>query len=127
MSNAEEILKYKELLDSEVITQEEFDEKKQELLFGRKKVEAGDTRTTVSNSEKRINKHIFTWVGCFAFGCLGIDRFMRGQVGIGILKLVSFGGWGIWALVDWIIALTKAYGSEYANTEDIAFVDGKYV
>ena len=32
MSNAEEIAKYKQLLDDRVITQEDFDKKKNELL-----------------------------------------------------------------------------------------------
>jgi len=32
MSNAEELAKYKELLDDRVITQEDFDKKKEELL-----------------------------------------------------------------------------------------------
>ncbi|MCF7943852.1 MAG: TM2 domain-containing protein [Spirochaetia bacterium] len=57
--------------------------------------------------EKHIDKHIYTWIGSFFFGGLGIDRFMRGQVGLGILKLITFGGFGLWTLIDWIIAITK--------------------
>jgi len=48
--------------------------------------------------ERRINKYVFTRVGCFLLGCLGVDRFMRGQVGLGILKLCAAGGFGVWAL-----------------------------
>lgn len=38
-------------------------------------------------------------------GALGIDRFYRGQVGLGILKLITFGGCGIWAFIDTIVYL----------------------
>jgi hypothetical protein len=41
------------------------------------------------------------------FGYLGIDRFIMGQVGIGILKLITFGGCGIWQLIDIILIATK--------------------
>jgi len=56
---------------------------------------------------KRINKHVYTWVGSFLFGALGVDRFMRGQIGLGLLKLVTLGLCGLWVLIDWFIALSK--------------------
>jgi hypothetical protein len=36
-------------------------------------------------------------------GFLGIDRFYTGHVGTGIAKLLTFGGCGIWALIDLIL------------------------
>ena len=77
--------------------------------------------------QKRMNKHVFVWVFCLLLGWLGVDRFVRGQIVFGILKLFTFGGFGIWHLVDWIIALIKAYGSSFADLEEVAFVDGMYI
>ncbi|HMS29922.1 MAG TPA: TM2 domain-containing protein [Saprospiraceae bacterium] len=34
-------------------------------------------------------------------GTLGIDRFMIGDTGLGIGKLLTCGGIGIWAIIDW--------------------------
>ena len=39
-------------------------------------------------------------------GSLGIDRFYIGKIGTGILKLITFGGIGIWWLVDLIIIVS---------------------
>jgi TM2 domain-containing membrane protein YozV len=34
-------------------------------------------------------------------GSLGIDRFMIGDTGLGVGKLLTCGGFGIWAVIDW--------------------------
>ncbi|VEI13508.1 TM2 domain-containing protein [Trueperella bialowiezensis] len=78
---------------------------------------------------RRINKHLFVWLASFFLGAFGADRFIRGQVGLGLFKLF-IGSWislGIWPLVDFVIAAVKAYGAEYAHTEYFYFdSEGNY-
>jgi len=55
---------------------------------------------------KEVN-WVLALVMSIVFGQLGVDRFIMGHVGLGILKLITFGGFGIWWLVDIILIATK--------------------
>lgn len=48
-------------------------------------------------------------------GQLGIDRFLLGDTGMGIGKLLTCGGLGIWAIVDWFLVMGRAREINYEN------------
>lgn len=50
----------------------------------------------------------------FFLGGYGVDRFMLGETGLGVAKLLTCGGCGIWALIDLFTVggRTKKYNSE---------------
>ncbi len=45
----------------------------------------------------------------FFVGCFGVHRFYTGHVGIGIVQLLTFGGCGIWALIDFIMIVMGTF------------------
>jgi len=45
----------------------------------------------------------------FFLGALGVDRFYTGYIGLGILKLITAGGCGVWALIDFILIVCGKY------------------
>lgn len=46
---------------------------------------------------------------CFFLGVLGAHRFYVGKVGTAVLQILTLGGLGVWALVDWIMIMTGAF------------------
>jgi TM2 domain-containing membrane protein YozV len=71
-------------------------------------------KKSLKNSKKSsvyVNVREVNWVVLLVmsviFGWLGVDRFMMGKVGTGLLKLFTIGGLGLWWLIDLILIATK--------------------
>jgi TM2 domain-containing membrane protein YozV len=69
------------------------------------------TKKRNRKNKVRDKRREVNWVLCLVmsvvFGALGVDRFIMGKIGTGILKLITFGGLGAWWLVDVILIATK--------------------
>jgi TM2 domain-containing membrane protein YozV len=50
-------------------------------------------------------------------GTLGIDRFFIGDVGLGIGKLLTCGGFAIWAIVDWFLIQAATREKNFENLQ----------
>jgi TM2 domain-containing membrane protein YozV len=64
-----------------------------------------------------LQKRWLTAFGLSLFlGMLGGDRFYLGRAGTGLLKLLTLGGFGVWALIDLILVATRNIsGVEWVN------------
>ena len=62
------------------------------------------------NNDKSGKSFLITVLLSVFVGSLGVDRFYLGYIGTGVLKLVTFGGLGIWWLIDLIRIATRSLG-----------------
>jgi TM2 domain-containing membrane protein YozV len=55
-------------------------------------------------AKKEWQRQLTIFLISFLAGYFGLDRFYRGQIGWGVVKMVTMGGAGIWYLADTAIA-----------------------
>lgn len=51
-------------------------------------------------------------------GSLGIDRFFIGDTGLGVGKLLTCGGLGIWAIINWFLIMGATREKKHQKLDD---------
>lgn len=64
---------------------------------------------TSARMPKDKRRHFLaTFFLSFLWGSFGVDRFYLGKIFTGVLKLLTFGGFGIWTIVDLALIMSGA-------------------
>lgn len=79
-----------------------------------------DSRLPVLQSISYQDPTTLLLVSIFVGG-LGIDRFMLGETGLGIAKLLTCGGLGIWTIVDWFTVSARTREQNYQKLMQVAY------
>jgi len=54
-------------------------------------------------------------------GSLGIDRFLIGDTGLGVGKLLTCGGIGIWAIIDWFMIMGATREKNFTKLQTLLY------
>jgi TM2 domain-containing membrane protein YozV len=54
-------------------------------------------------------------------GHLGVDRFLLGQVGLGVAKLLTCGGFWIWTIIDWFLIMDATREENFNKFMQVAY------
>ena len=54
-------------------------------------------------------------------GSLGIDRFIIGDTGLGVGKLLTCGGMGIWGIIDWFMIQNATRVKNYKKIQPFLY------
>lgn len=70
---------------------------------------AGQTSNTPQTTKEKEDRWLIALVLCIVLGGFGVHRFYTGNTTTGIIMLLTFGGCGIWALIDIIMIACNTY------------------
>jgi len=55
-------------------------------------------------------------------GSLGIDRFLIGDTGLGVGKLLTCGGLGVWTIVDWFLIMPATRELNLSKLQQVLYM-----
>ena len=86
-----------------------------QILFVRERLLAADDSKEGLLHAIQFKDPIITLVLSLLTGNLGIDRFFIGDTGLGVAKLITCGGLGIWTIIDWFLIMNATREKNFAR------------
>lgn len=71
--------------------------------------------TTVLPTKDKRRHYLAAFFLSFLWGTFGIDRFYLGKIFTGILKLITFGGFGLWTIIDLVLIMSGSMHDKQGN------------
>lgn len=101
-------------VDMYVMTNQKYFPAEKIVFLKQKLLEADESKFALASSVEFKDPTTILLVSLF-LGSLGIDRFMLGETGMGVLKLLTCGVCGILTIVDWFSVQKKAKEINFNN------------
>lgn len=95
---------------------ERFPENKLLILRDRMEKYPDDRFYTLQTA--KVHDPLFMLLISMACGLFGVDRFLLGQIGLGFLKLITLGGFGIWYIIDWFVIMEATRNENFERIMD---------
>jgi TM2 domain-containing membrane protein YozV len=73
------------------------------------------TVSTTTSSVTGQKSWLVALLLCFFLGMLGAHRFYVGKIGTAILQILTFGGLGIWVLIDLIMIIIGRFSDKQSQ------------
>lgn len=77
----------------------------EKIMFIRERLLAMDDTKAALMMSIQFKDPTIALVLSLLIGAYGVDRFYIGDTGVGIGKLLTCGGFGIWAIIDWFLIM----------------------
>lgn len=87
----------------------------EKLVYLKEKLSKLDDEKYILVSSVELKDPTIMLVVSLFVGSFGVDRFMLGETGAGIAKLLTCGACGIWTIVDWFSVTKKTKEQNFSK------------
>lgn len=101
-------------VDTYIMTNQKYLPAEKIVFLKQKLLETDETKFSLVSAVEMKDPTTLLLVSLF-LGTLGIDRFMLGETGMGILKLLTVGLCGVLTIIDWFTIQKKTRDLNFNN------------
>ena len=101
-------------VDTYIMTNQKYLPAEKIVFLKQKLLEIDETKFSLVSAVEMKDPTTLLLVSIF-LGTLGIDRFMLGETGMGILKLLTVGLCGVLTIIDWFTIQKKTQDLNFNN------------